>query len=85
MTPLTKYEQVTIINFNAGEQEAVVYTRDKTVMRRLDKLSKDYPDIYRIVESDELSKTYSMPKLCVSYRKPRALSEQWSVRVSVPR
>lgn len=30
MTPLTKYEQETIINFNAGSSDAIVYTRDKT-------------------------------------------------------
>ena len=31
MTPLTRYEQETIISFNAGEQTATVYTRDKIV------------------------------------------------------
>ena len=36
MGSLSKYEQETVINFNAGEQNATVYTRDKTVMRKLD-------------------------------------------------
>ena len=31
MGSLSKYEQETVINFNAGEQTAVVYTRDKAV------------------------------------------------------
>ena len=35
---LSKYEQETVINFNAGEQTAIVYTRDKAVMRRIDAL-----------------------------------------------
>ena len=39
MGSLSKYEQETVINFNAGEQRAVVYTRDKAVMRKLDALS----------------------------------------------
>ncbi|MEY8522131.1 hypothetical protein AALA90_03800 [Lachnospiraceae bacterium 38-10] len=28
---LSRYEQETIVNYNAGEQTATVYTRDKTV------------------------------------------------------
>ena len=38
MGSLSKYEQETVINFNAGEQTATVYTRDKAVMRKLDAL-----------------------------------------------
>ena len=38
MSRLTKIEQETFINFNAGEDEAVVYTRDKAVIRKLDSL-----------------------------------------------
>ena len=72
---LTKYEKETIILMNAGDKEATVYTADRTVMRRLDALVKKYPESYRIVSSDDLSKTYVMPKIYVSYRKPRNLSE----------
>ena len=35
---ISRFEQETIINYNAAEQTATVYTRDKTVMRRLDAL-----------------------------------------------
>lgn len=35
---LSRFEQKTIVNYNSGEQTATVYTRDKTVMRRLDAL-----------------------------------------------
>ena len=38
MTKLSRYEQETIINFNAGEEMATVYTRDPAVMRKLDAL-----------------------------------------------
>ena len=41
MTNLTKYEMETVVNYNAGEQTATVYTRDKSVMRRLDRLVAD--------------------------------------------
>lgn len=76
MYPLTKYEQETIINFNAGETDATVYTRDKAVMRKLDTLVTEFPKVYRCIGETDIDKTYSMPKACVSYRKPRRLSEE---------
>ena len=41
MTNLTKCEMEMVVNYNAGEQTATVYTRDKSVMRRLDRLVAD--------------------------------------------
>ena len=73
---LTKYEQETIINYNAGEQIATVYTADKAVMRKIDALVTEYPDIYRVVNETDIGKEYSMPKLYVGYRKPRRISEE---------
>ena len=76
MGSLSKYEQETVINFNAGEQTAIVYTRDKAVMRRIDALVIEFPDVYRLVSETDIDKTYSMPKSYISYRKPRRLSEE---------
>lgn len=78
MTQFTRYEQETIISFNVGEQSATVYTRDKAVMRKLDKLVEDFSVVYKLIEQTEHDKTYSMPKSHISYRKPRKISEeQW--------
>ena len=71
---LSRYEQETIVSYNAGEQTATIYTRDKAVMRKLDTLVANFPDTYKLVKQDEVSKTYSFPKSFVSYRKPRAVS-----------
>lgn len=71
MNKLTKYEMETIVNYNAAEQTATVYTRDKSVMRKLDRLVKAYPESYRLVDQTDIDKTYSMPKSYVTYRKPR--------------
>ena len=76
MTNLTKYEMETVVNYNAGEQTATVYTRDKSVMRRLDRLVADYPDSYKLLNQTDIDKTYSMPKSYVTYRKPRMLSDK---------
>ena len=73
---LSRYEQETVVNYNAGEQTATVYTRDKTVMQKLDTLAADFPDTYSLIGQDEVSKTYSFPKSYVSYRKPRAVSAE---------
>ena len=73
---LSRYEQETIINFNAGEEMATVYTRDPAVMRRLDALVIEFPEVYRCIGVTDIDKTYEMPKSSVTYRKPIKLSEE---------
>ena len=75
MTPLSRYEQETVVNYNAEEQTATVYTRDRTVMRKLDRLAADFPDTYKLIGQTDIDKTYSMPKSYVTYRKPRKISD----------
>lgn len=74
MYKLFKVEQETIILFNVAEPDAKVYTRDKTVMRKLDALVAEFPEIYKCIKVTDIDKTYSMPKEYVSYRKPRTIS-----------
>ena len=73
---LSRYEQETIINFNAEEQTATLYTRDPAIMRRIDKLVIDYPDTFKCIGKTDIDKTYEMPKSIVTYRKPRRLSQE---------
>lgn len=47
---LSRYEQETIVSYNAGEQSATIYTRDKAVMRKHDTLITDFPDTYKLTE-----------------------------------
>ena len=72
---LTRYEQETIINFIAEEKTTTLYTRAPAVIRKFDSLVTEYPDTFKRVGQTDIDKTYSMPKSCVSYRKPRRLSE----------
>ncbi len=72
----TRSEQETIINFNAEEEMASVYTRDSVVMRRMDTLVNSFPEVYRCTKATDIDKTYEMPKSYVSYRKPRKLSKE---------
>ena len=73
---LTRYEQETIINFSADDQTATLYTRDPAVMRKVDALVIEYPDIYKCLGETDIDKTYEMPKSFISYRKPRRLSDE---------
>lgn len=73
---LTRTEQETIVNYNAAEQTATVYTRDRAVMRRLDGLTRDYPDQYRLIDETDIDKTYEMPKTLINYRKPMSITEE---------
>jgi hypothetical protein len=80
---LSRYEQETVINFNAGEDTATLYTRDKAVMRKVDALVIEFPKVYRCIKKTEYDKTYEMPKAYISYRKPRRLTEkqrEWARR-----
>ena len=72
---MTRYEQETIINFNAGEQIATLYTRDPAVMRKVDALVSEFPDIFKCIGATDIDKTYEMPKSSVTYCKPRNISE----------
>ena len=72
---ITRYEQETIINFNAEEKTATLYTRDPAVMRKVDALVIEYPDTFKCIGETDIDKTYEMPKSAVTYRKPRRLSE----------
>lgn len=73
---LTRYEQETIINFNAQDQMATLYTRDPAIMRKVDALVIDYPDTFKCIDETDIDKTYEMPKSVVTYRKPRRISDE---------
>ena len=72
---LTRYEQETIINFNAQDKMATLYTRDPAVMRKVDALVIEYPDTFKCIGETDIDKTYEMPKSAITYRKPRKITE----------
>lgn len=71
---LSRFERETNINYNAGEEMAIVYTRDNSVMKRLDALVNEFPEQYQLIETSDIDKTYSMPKSFICYRKPRRIT-----------
>lgn len=72
---LSRYEMESIVSFNTEEPTAVVFTRDRSVMRKMDKLCERRPDLYRCTERDDIGAYYEAPKKLISFRVPRELSE----------
>ena len=68
---LTRYETETIISYNDDSNSASVYTNNKTLIKKLDKLCEKHPDEFSLVTQDEESKTYEISKRLVSIRPPK--------------
>lgn len=68
---LSKYEQETIINYNEDEDTASVYTYDKKLRKKLERLALKYPDKITLARAyPNGSSDFTVPKSCVSIREP---------------
>ena len=70
---LSRYEQETIINFNAEEDTAEIYTADSVWIRKLDKLVEQNPEQFgpgrtELLEGEVIAKRYSFPKRFITIR-----------------
>jgi hypothetical protein len=72
---MPKIEKETIVNYNAAESEASVYTRDPAVMKKLDRLVRKNPESYRIERESEYDRVYSMPKNLITFSAPRTVGD----------
>lgn len=73
---ITRLEQETIVNFNAAEDIASVYTADPVYMRKLDKLCEREPMSYKLVKQDKDGKWYKMPKRLVRFATTRIMTDE---------
>ena len=71
---IPKEEQETIINFNAKDKIATVYTRDPTFMKQMDKLVSEYPDTFRCRSVTEVDRVYEVSAATITFRRPRKIS-----------
>lgn len=70
---LTAVEREVVINFNAAETEADIYTADPVWMRKLDKLVAQNPDQFKVIqefkcEGKVIAKFYLFPKRFLTIR-----------------
>lgn len=81
---LTRYEQEVIINFNAEDETATIYTANPVWIRKMDKLVEQNPEQFEMYRQEKLdgriiSKAYKFPKRFVSIRSKdvkRELTEE---------
>ncbi|MGI6225748.1 MAG: hypothetical protein ACOYJ1_05770 [Peptococcales bacterium] len=73
---LTRLEQETIINFNNEEDHATVYTCNRPLINRLQKLSENDPVNYKLIREDKYSKTYRVNKDLITIRKARTYTDE---------
>ena len=77
MTRLTKAEKETIFLSSEADADYEVYTFNKALKAKLEKLSEQYPDIYVFKEDNgDGGVTYLVPKRYVKINAPRSVSEE---------
>lgn len=72
---LTNYEKETIILYNDAEEKAEVYTCNKSLISKLDKLCEKNPMMARVKEEPH-SKTYTFPKKWVRIQAPPTYTDE---------
>lgn len=64
---LTRYEQEVVINLNADEDMATVYSANPAWIRKMDALVKEFPDIFMLSGRQKSVKLMKcLRSLCVS-------------------
>lgn len=72
MSRYSREETETTIIWNAKDKTSMIWTVDPTVMRKLDKKVKEYPNQYKCVIDDQEwgAKRYVIPKKLVRFGSP---------------
>lgn len=74
---LSKLERETIITYNEAEAEAEIYTYNRPLQRKLERLALERPEEVKILCADRTgSKTFHLPKKFVSVRAARQISPE---------
>lgn len=68
---LSREEQEVLINMTAADDEASIWTCDPIWKRKLAKLCKKRPDLFKLVKETETSVEYACPKKCIKIGPPR--------------
>lgn len=73
---LTLEEMETIIRWDRANPEAIVYTFEPSLKRKLKDLASQFPDKVKLICEDNGSTEYRLPKSLISVRKPRTISDE---------
>lgn len=73
---LTSYELETVINSNLAEKTAIVYTLEKPMMRRIQKIIDSGNAEIKVLRQTEDMLEVEIPKKWIKIRPPRQMSEE---------
>lgn len=74
---ITIEEQEIIINAARTDDMAEIYCSDSTWITKMDKLVKKSPILFKVINQDDVSKTYEFPKRLISIRSSiKEMSEE---------
>jgi len=74
---MNKAEMETTICWDAAGKTAAIFSANPVDIRKLDKLTAQYPDIYRCTKVDNKhgNKFYEVPSRYIRYGKPASLKQ----------
>lgn len=75
-------ERETIINWSMADKTATVFTADPAVIRKLDKLCKEHPEVYRMIRHNERDgmKEYTAEARYIRFGKPASEAQREAAR-----
>ena len=81
---LTREEQETTINFDAASQTASVYTCHPGTIKKMEKLSNEFPEVYKRVKVDRWGGYwYEMPVRLLRFGKPASEAQREASRQNI--
>ena len=81
---LTRTEQETVIRWDALTKTAVIDTATPEVIRKLDKLAGQFPEVYKVVRVDQnfYAKRYEVDARYIRFRKPASAAQRNAARTN---
>lgn len=79
----TAEEKETYFNYDESSDVCHIYTCSRSLITKLDKLCKKFPDTYKCVKEDNCSKSYVTSKKMISIRAPKVLSEEHKAKLKL--
>ena len=78
MYQISRIEQETTIRWDAAENVAHIYTAHPVTLRKLEGLSAEYPDVYRLVWTDTRypAKKYEVDAKYIRFGKPASEAQR---------
>ena len=84
MYRLAREEMESTVNWCATDPNATIDTADPSMIRKLDRLVEQYPDVYKCTRVDSTchAKMYSLPVRFIRFRKPVSTAQREAARLN---